>query len=137
MPQRMVFTATEREKLGVLINNISVFASQIVSNSGPHFSTRALANLAKLKVDQEELLKRLDQLAREQNEESPLRLIEDLPRLPTDLAQMLMLVRRCLLTSAFLGHLLAQPTHPQATTSQNSLRALERIPRRRNRNDGA
>ena len=114
MPQRMVFTATEREKLGVLINNISVFASQIVSNSGPHFSTRALANLAKLKVDQEELLKRLDQLAREQNEESPLRLIEDLPRLPTDLAQMLMLVRRCLLTSAFLGHLLAQPTHPQA-----------------------
>jgi hypothetical protein len=53
MPQRMVFTATEREKLGVLINNISVFASQIVSNSGAHFSTRALANLAKLKVDQE------------------------------------------------------------------------------------
>jgi hypothetical protein len=84
MPQRMVFTATEREKLGVLINNISVFASQIVSNSGADFSTRALANLAKLKVDQEDFLKRLDQLAREQNEESPLRLIEDLPRLPTD-----------------------------------------------------
>jgi hypothetical protein len=114
MPLRMVFTAAEREKLGVLVNNISVFASQIVTNNGADFSTRALANLAKLKVEQEDFLKRLDQLAREQSEESPLRLIEDLPRNPTDLAQMLALVRRCLLTSAFLGHLVAQLTHPQA-----------------------
>jgi len=114
MPLRMVFTAAEREKLGVLVNNISVFASQIVTNNGADFSTRALANLAKLKVEQEDFLKRLDQLAREQNEESPLRLIEDLPRTPTDLAQMLGLVRRCLLTSAFLGHLVAQLTPPQA-----------------------
>jgi hypothetical protein len=72
-----------------------------------------LLNLTKLKNEQEELLRRLDELAREHGEENPLRLIEDLPRAPVDLAQMLTLVRRCMLASAFLGHLLAQPTHPQ------------------------
>jgi hypothetical protein len=114
MPLRMVFSAAEREKLGVLVNNLSVFATQVVAQSGAGFSTKALANLAKLRHEQEELLKRLDELAREQKEESPLRLIEDLPASPADLAQMLTLVRRCLSASAFLGHLLAQPSHPQA-----------------------
>ena len=79
---------------------------------------RALANLAKVRQEQEELLKRLDELAREQNEESPLRLVEDLPRVPTDVAQMLTLVRRCLATSAFLGHLMAQQTHLQAAAEE-------------------
>jgi hypothetical protein len=110
----MVFTAPEREKLGVLVNNLSVFAAQLVLQSGPDFSTRALANLAKLKTEQEELLKRLDKVARDQGEESPLRLIEDLPRFPADAAQLLTVVRRCLLVTGFVGHLLAQPTHPAA-----------------------
>jgi hypothetical protein len=114
MPLRSMFTTTEREKLGVLVNNLSVFAAQIVAQGGADFSARAIANLAKLKHEQEELLKRLDELARDQSAESALRLIEDLPRISADVAQMLTLVRRCLLASAFLGHLLAQPTHPQA-----------------------
>ena len=114
MPLRLMFTTTEREKMGVLVNNLGAFAAQIVAQSGSDVSARAVANLAKLKNEQEELLKRLDELARERSEESPLRLIEDLPRLPADVAQALTLVRRCLLASAFLGHLLAQPTHPQA-----------------------
>lgn len=113
MPLRTALTAAEREKLGALVNNLSIYATQIVSHSGPDLTARALANLAKLKREQEELLKRLDELARDQSEESPLRLIEDLPRLPTDIAQMLTLVRRCLLASAFMGHLLAQPTHAE------------------------
>lgn len=114
MPLQLMFTATQREKMAVLVNNLSAFAAQIVAQSGSDVSTRAVANLAKLKNEQEELLKRLDELAREHSEESPLRLIEDLPRLPADVAQVLTLVRRCLLASAFLGHLLAQPSHPQA-----------------------
>ena len=111
MRLRVVFTATEREKLAVLVNNLSVFAAQLVLQSGPDFPTRALANLAKLKGEQEDLLRRLDRLAREQSEESPLRLIEDRPHFPIDEAQILTVVRRCLLVSAFLGHLLAQPIH--------------------------
>jgi hypothetical protein len=120
MPLRMVFSAAEREKLGVLVNNICVFATQMVMHSGADLVTRALANLAKVKQEQDELLKRLDELAREQNEESPLRLVEDLPRVPTDVAQMLTLVRRCLAASAFLGHLMAQQTHPQAAADELS-----------------
>ena len=108
------FSTAEREKLGVLVNNLTVYATQLLTHSGPDFSTRALTNLAKLKREHAELLKALDKLAREQNEENPLRLIEDLPRLPSDIAQGLTLVRRCLLASAFIGHLLAQPTHPEA-----------------------
>lgn len=113
MPLQISFTDVEREKLGVLVNNISAYAAQLLAHSGRGLTMRALANLAKLRKEHEQLLKRLDELAREQNEEPPLRLIEDLPRTPTDIAQTLTLVRRCLLASAFLGHLLAQSNHPQ------------------------
>src|SRR5436305_528043 len=112
MPLRTVFTTSERERLGVLVNNISIYAAQMVSHGGTDFTARALANLAKVKGEHEELLNRLDGLARDHNEERPLRLIEDLGRVPGDVAQMLSLVRRCLLVSAFLGHLLAQPSDP-------------------------
>jgi len=114
----MGFTTTEREKLGVLVNNISIYATQLVMRGGSEILMRSLTNLAKLRKEQEDLLKRLDELAREQNEESPLRVIEDLRTVPVDLAQMLTLVRRCLLASAFLGHLLAQPIHPQEEAAQ-------------------
>jgi hypothetical protein len=77
----------------------------------PVLTQRALANLAKTKDEQETLLTRLDEVAREQGDESLLRVIEDLARLPTDVSQMMTLVRRCLLASAFLGHCLAQPAH--------------------------
>jgi len=112
MPLRMVFTATERERMAVVINNLCFYASQMVIQGSPEISQRALLNLAKVKNEQEALLKRLDEFAREQSDESPLRVIEDLARLPNDLVQVMTLVRRCLLASAFLGHCLAQPIHP-------------------------
>ena len=82
----------------------------------PELAKRALANLEKIKNADEALLRRLDEVAHEQNDESPSRVIEDLVRPPCDIAQMLTLVRRCLLASAFLGHCLAQPTHPSVAT---------------------
>ena len=77
-----------------------------------------MANLATVKKEDEALLKRLDELAREQSEESPLRLIEDLTRMPGDAAQMLTLLRRCLLVSAFLGHCIAQPSYAEMPGAQ-------------------
>ena len=85
------------------------YASQLVIHSSAEISQRALLNLDKIKNEYEPLLKRLDEVAREQGDHSPLRVIEDLVHRPNDVAQMLMLVRRCLLASGFLGHCLAQP----------------------------
>ena len=107
----MAFTATERERMAVLINNLCFYASQLVIHSSAEISQRALLNLDKIKNEYEPLLKRLDEVAREQGDHSPLRVIEDLVQRPNDVAQMLMLVRRCLLASGFLGHCLAQPIH--------------------------
>jgi hypothetical protein len=113
-------TGVEREKLGVLVNNLSVYAAQLLTRGGPALIPRALANLAKLRKEHAQFLKRLDELARVQNEESPLRLIEDLRSVPTDVAQILSLVRRCLFTSAFVGHLLAQPLNRPALSDETS-----------------
>jgi len=110
VPARITLSASEREKVGVLINNIGVYASQLMHQDLPGVATRALANLAKFKAENEDLLKRLDEVARELSDASPLRLVEDLARTPADVAQMLTLVRRCVLASAFLGHCLAQPS---------------------------
>ena len=125
MPFRTVFTAAERERLGILVNNLTVYAAQIMLQSSPEFTRRALANLVKVKNEDEALLKRLDEIARDQGDESPSRLIEDLARLPADLAQMLTLVRRCLLASAFLGHCVAQPSHPEIASE--ALRSEKRL----------
>ena len=111
MPDKMTFTTAEKEKLGILVNNFTIYAAQIVGQSGPDFAVRALSNLIKVKKENDELIKRLDELARQHNDESPLRLIQDLGRVPTDISHMMTLVRRCLLASAFLGHCIAQSTH--------------------------
>src|SRR4051794_11111701 len=111
MPTRITLTALEREKLGVLVNNIGVYASQLMHQDLPGIATRALANLAKFKAENEDLLKRLDEAAREIGDQSPLRLVEDLARTPTDMGQMLTVVRRCVVASAFLGHCIAQPSN--------------------------
>lgn len=116
MPIQLILTATEREKLSALVNNISIYAAQIITRTETELFARAFTNLAKLKSEHEDLIRRVDELARGQNEESPLRLIEDLRRAPADVAQMLTFVRRCLSASAFLGHLLAQPNEPQPAT---------------------
>jgi len=99
----------ERERIGVLINNISVYAGQLLARGPADLSPLALRNLAKLKQEHGQLIKRLDEFCRAQNEESPLRVMEDLRQVPRDVAHMLKLVQRCLALSAFLGHLLAQP----------------------------
>ena len=112
MPLRMMFTATERERLGALVNNLCFYASQVMMQGPPELSKLALAHLDKFKHQDDELLRRLDVVAREQSDESPLRVIEDLARPLADIAQLMTLVRRCLLASAFLGHCLAQPAHP-------------------------
>jgi hypothetical protein len=111
MPSSIIFTPKERERLGVMVNNVSFFGTQLIHQTGADLTRRALGNLATVKKEDEPLLKHLDELAREQGEESPLRLIEDLTRMPGDAAQILALVRRCLLVSAFLGHCIAQPSH--------------------------
>jgi hypothetical protein len=110
MPARITLTALEREKLGILVNNIGVYASQLMHQDLPGIATRALANLAKFKAENEDLLKRVDEAAREVGDQSPLRLVEDLARAPADVGQMLTLVRRCVIASAFLGHCIAQPS---------------------------
>ena len=113
MPLAITFTAAERERVGVLINNVSVYAAQLVARGSTDVSPLALRNLAKLKQEHWPLLKRLDEFCRAQNEESPLRVIEDLRQVPRDVSQTLKLVQRCLSLSAFLGHLLAQPAIPE------------------------
>jgi hypothetical protein len=112
MPPQLAFSGIERERIGVLINNVSVYAAQLLTRGPADLSPLALRNLAKLKQEHGLLLKRLDEFCRAQNEESPLRVIEDLRQVPRDVAQMLKLVQRCLSLSAFLGHLLAQPGVP-------------------------
>ena len=107
----MVFTAPERERMAVIINNLCFYASGLVTQGSPEISRRSLLNLVKAKNEQEALLKRLDEVARQQNDESPLRVIEDIARRPNDVIQTMTLVRRCLLASAFLGHCLAQPIY--------------------------
>lgn len=116
MPLQIGLTATEREKLGVLVNNISIYGAQIITQNSAELIAKALSNLTKLKTEYEDLVRRVDEFARAQNEESPVRLIEDLGKVSADVAQMLTIVRRCLSACAFLGHLLAQPIDPQTGT---------------------
>jgi hypothetical protein len=92
MPLMMAFTAIERERLGVLVNNLGVYAAQLMLQTSPEFSRHASANLARAKTEDEPLLKRLDELAREQGGESSLRVIEDTSRMPGEVAQTLTLV---------------------------------------------
>ena len=114
-PPQMALTAIEREKIGILINNLSVYAVQVLARGHADFSALALRNLTKLKKEHGPLIKRLDEFCRGRNEESPLRLMEDLRQVPRDVMHMLKLVQRCLSLSAFLGHLLAQPGIPEGT----------------------
>jgi hypothetical protein len=110
------FTAKERERSGVLINNISFYATQLIQQTATDLTAKALANLAKVKEEDEDLLKRLDELARVHGEESPLRLIEDLTRVPTDAVQIFTMIRRCMLVCAYLGRCIAQPSNPGANS---------------------
>jgi hypothetical protein len=114
----IALSVAERELLGALVNNINVFGAEMISHTHSTLREAALTNIAKMKQEHEPLLKRLDGLARAQGDESPLRLIEDFPLPCRDLAKLLTLVRRCLLASAFLGHLIAQPIGVSVTPTE-------------------
>ena len=115
MPPQLALTAIEHEKIGVLINNLSVHAAQLLARGHADFSALALRNLTKLKKEHGPFIKRLDEFCRGRNEESPLRLMEDLTQVPGDVVHVLKLVQRCLSLSAFLGHLLGQPGIAEGT----------------------
>src|SRR3954470_18398029 len=113
MQSRLAFSATEREKFGVLVNNLNVFAAEVLDRTQFALPGARTNESRKAEERKRDLLRRLDEFARAQGDESPLRLIEDLPSMPCDVAQILTFVRRCLLVSAFLGHCIAQPARPE------------------------
>jgi len=104
------FTSTELEKLGRLVNNLGILGSQLICRNPSGIGHLAHTNLQNIKKSDEPFLKRLSQLARTSGDESTLRLIEDLERVPDDPIQSLYLARRCLFASAFLGHCIAAAT---------------------------
>ena len=110
------FTAGEIETLGKVVNSLGIMGSQILLRHRPELYLQAHANLRKCRNDSEELLKRLDHMARQSKDESALRIIEDLDVMPEDAAQSLHIARRCLLASAFLGHCIASYSHPRSET---------------------
>ena len=112
----LYFTAAETEMLGRLVNGLGIVGSQLILRNRPDLHLQAHANLRKCKSEHEELLKRLDQIARQSEDESALRLIEDLDVVPTDATQNLLVARRCLLAAAFLGHCIVSYSHPHRPT---------------------
>ena len=110
------FTTSEIEILGKVVNSLGIMGSQILLRHRPELYLQAHANLRKCRNDSEELLKRLDHMARQSKDESALRIIEDLDVIPEDAAQSLHVARRCLLASAFLGHCIASYSHPRTET---------------------
>src|SRR5437762_4767952 len=103
----LYFTAIEVETLGRLINGLGIIGSQLILRQRPDLYLRAHANLRKCKSEHEDFLKRLDEISRQSEDESALRLVEDLDVMPVDAMQSLNAARRCLLAAAFLGHCLA------------------------------
>jgi len=112
----LYFTAAEIETLGRLVNGLGIIGSQLILRNRPDLYPQAHANLRKCKSEYEELLKRLDRIARQSEDESALRLIEDLDVVPTDATQNLLVARRCLLAAAFLGHCIVSYSHPHRPT---------------------
>lgn len=105
-------TPAEIEKLGIAVNGLGVLGSQVVLRQRPDLLQAAHRNLQKLRQEEPDLLRRMDEMARKTSDESALRLIEDLDRLPTDAMPCIALARRCLLACAFLGHCIAISSHP-------------------------
>ena len=95
---------TEAEVLGRLINGFGILGSQLYHLRRPDFYRRAYTILKECQTSNEELLKQLDIIARNQKDESPLRLIEDLETARSDAIAYLSMAQRCLLVCAFLGH---------------------------------
>jgi hypothetical protein len=115
------FTTTEIAKLARLINSFGIIGGQLIHRHKPDQCQHAHINLTHLKRDNKELLERIHSLARKSNDESALRLTEDLERVPPDAAHALALARRCLFASGFLGHLIAASQQPDIQPSTPQL----------------
>jgi hypothetical protein len=111
----LYLTAGEIETLGMVVNALGVVGSQLILRHRPDLLLHAQANLRKCKSEHEELLKRLDQVARLSKDESAWRLIEDLETMVADAMHSLHAARRCLLAAAFLGHCIAAHSHLPTT----------------------
>jgi hypothetical protein len=62
MSLRMVFTPADREKMGLSVNNLSVFAAQLLTGRDKGFARRAIYNLGKIKQTHGPLLCHRDKL---------------------------------------------------------------------------
>jgi hypothetical protein len=100
------FTASEIEKLAVLINCFTVMGSQMLVQKGEAHK-QARSNLQNIKRENKDFLERIHFLALKSGAVSALRLSEDLERSATDTIQIIGLVHRCLLASVFLSHCIA------------------------------
>jgi len=100
------FTATQIERLAVIIKCFSVIGSQLLFQKSQLYQI-ACANLPKFRSNDKELLETAHSLALKNGAISPLRLSEDLERSPTDTVQAIVLAQRCLLATAFLSHCIA------------------------------
>jgi hypothetical protein len=110
------FTRLEIEHVGRLINGLGIMGCQILFRSSDVLNRRAYALLQKIRQQEEPILRRLDQLARLSNDESALKLIDDLgSQHPNDAVENLKLARRCLAASAFLGHCIVLSLRSNAT----------------------
>src|SRR5438552_18822469 len=87
----------------MIVNALGVTGSQLILRHRPELYLHAQANLQKCRGEHEELLKRLVHAARQSNDESALRLIEDLEMMPDDAMHILPSARRRLVGDAFLG----------------------------------
>jgi hypothetical protein len=111
------FAATDIGQLARLINSFGIIGAQLMIRHRPDHYQRAQTNLQNFRRKNRELLDRVHALALKSGDESALRLAEDLERVPADAMQALVLARRCLLASAFLGHCIAHAEQPAVQPS--------------------
>ena len=116
------FTASEIEKLAVLINCFNAIGANMLVQNGETYK-QAYGNLQKFKQKNKDFLEHIHAIALKSGTVSALRLSEDLERAPADAIQMIGLVHRCLLASVFLSHCIAASEKKIAlqTTSEHVL----------------
>src|ERR1700757_137089 len=80
-------THREIEQLGRLVNAFGAIGHQIIAATSADMSRRAHELLQKVRRQDEPFLKRLAELARSTNDESPLQLINDIKSTPGDVVE--------------------------------------------------
>jgi hypothetical protein len=108
-------THREVEQPGRLVNAFGYVGQQIITMTSPVKYRQARDLLKKVQRQDEALLKRLDQLAQSVNDESPLRLIDDIQPTTMDVTGNLKIARRCFGVCGFLGHCIVVYSRVEAT----------------------